>query len=70
MFGLLGKYVDQFGEFIENSFFFCLGWYWGRPTDRAGHHSWADGLYYAASGSYRGGFATLQSDNKTKVSAY
>ena len=48
--------------------FFCLGWDWRRPPGRTGHHSWADGLYSAASGSYRGGFATLQPDNKIKVS--
>lgn len=69
MFGTLGNYEDQFREFTgEKSFFFYLGWDWGRPTGRTGHHSWADGLYSAASGSYRGGIATLQSDNKTKVS--
>ena len=48
--------------------FFCLGWDWRRPPGRTGHHSWADGLYSAASGSYRGGSVTLQPDNKIKVS--
>lgn len=52
----------------EKKIFFCLGWDWRRPPGRTGHHSWADGLYSAASGSYRGGFATLQPDNKIKVS--
>lgn len=69
MFGILHKYGDGFGEFTGgNNFFFSLGWDWGRPTGRTGHHSWADGLYSAATGSYRGSVATLQSDNKTKVS--